>query len=296
MTKLRVKNTQAVRRAGGSRQDPIDTLKCTGIQGLDPHVQVPRQVIGHWAERAFAGTLPARTHKWWEAVRPHEVLGRSHRSVKGPCGALIRHAADIGWEVLGPHTLLDHHGESIDLTTTAPDAVRMRVAAAAEDTVWARTPNTRRDARGLTGAPDWIPVQKALDTIRKEDGVDLAAFAENLVKGGFWGEARLDRANQDIEPLCPRCGQGPAEAYHCIWQCPATAHLRDGRAAGIPQACQAHRDGLLPAHVALWTRGLVQAADMIGAPRGGNRSPGPGSGAPAGGGVQTQTVDGRVGH
>ena len=68
-------------------------------------------------------------------MRPHEVLGKSHRSVKGPCGALIRHAADIGWDVLGPHTLQGRHGEPIDLTTTAPGAVRMRVAAAAEDTV-----------------------------------------------------------------------------------------------------------------------------------------------------------------
>ena len=158
MTKLRVRNTQAVRRGGGSRQDPIATLRATGISGLDPHVQVPRQVIGHWAERAFAGTLPTRLGRWWEAVRPQDTLGRSRRSVKGPCGALIRHAKDIGWEAPGPTTLIDQHGDELDLATLAPDAVRMRAAAAAEDRVWARTPNTRRDARGLTGAPDWRAV------------------------------------------------------------------------------------------------------------------------------------------
>ena len=114
-------------------------------------------------------------------MEAQDTMGKCFRTVKGPVGALIRHALDIGWVFTSPFCV-SAKGKVHDLREVSPDWIRDEVRKAAEDRAWTRTLETRRDAKGLEATPDWLPVTRALATIRTEQGLARAAFAETLVK------------------------------------------------------------------------------------------------------------------
>ena len=62
-------------------------LKGSKGQVLDPTVQVPAQVIGHWAERAWADQLPRQAlEAYWVEKGPGPIEGAasSMARVTGP--------------------------------------------------------------------------------------------------------------------------------------------------------------------------------------------------------------------
>ena len=84
-------------------------------QALDPNVLVPMRVIGHWAARVWQGSIPMdRVEAYWEAKGGQELSVKCQimRAVKGPIGAFLQHAAQIGWEVIGPSKVRDREGQS----------------------------------------------------------------------------------------------------------------------------------------------------------------------------------------
>ena len=147
--KLRAAVAAAIRPAAPARGCPMTLLALKGTRA-DPVVEVPSQVIGHWARRAWTGALPAGLGAWWEthgATRADRATDMAR--VRGPIGALVQHSLQVGWRVLSPWAVQDERGGTIDLREEAPQSVEARAREAARDAAWRQSISTRQDAVGL---------------------------------------------------------------------------------------------------------------------------------------------------
>ena len=83
---------------------PVTMLALQEGQALDPNVLVPMRVIGHWASRVWEGALPQdRIQAKWDGEGGQDLVNKSKRigAVRGPMGAFLHHATQIGWGGIG---------------------------------------------------------------------------------------------------------------------------------------------------------------------------------------------------
>ena len=165
------------------------TLALRG-ERLDPDVEVPVQIIAHWARRAWEGTLPSGAGLWWERnAREATTKAGDMRKVTGPIGAMLHHLHEIGWAMVDPNTLRDQYGIIMDLRETSPSWVAQKARNEARDTAWLATTTTRRGADGVNWGVDLAPAKEALAKVTEENP-ELVRQVENLIRGATWAQDR----------------------------------------------------------------------------------------------------------
>ena len=109
------------------------------------------------------------------------------RAVKGPMGAFLHHAGQIGWDVIGPIRVRDRAGAEIDLREASPQWVTSRARWDAQEVAFEATQATRvHDGAGLEYGADLMPARKAIKNMAVKDP-HLAELAGMAVNGGACG-------------------------------------------------------------------------------------------------------------
>ena len=92
----------------------------------------------------------------------------------------------------------------------------------------------------------------------------MGSLAEQMVKGGFWADDRLQRAGKAESRQCCYCDCDHADLEHLLWERP---RWEEARVAAGPEALLAQdarrtdRVGFCPM---MWLRGIVPWRDAYG--------------------------------
>ena len=148
----------------------------------------------------------------------------------------------IGWTMVDPVSIKDHHGQGIILTQGSPARLRKLVHRAIEDMLELQFMDklikegtgTDQDFAGarLKGL-NFKPVRRALAAKEVEPGAKLGlrkAFADGVVTAG-----KLAQMGYKVSSSCPLCEQANDSVFHRAWVCPK----RPGKETAQPDVVKA---------------------------------------------------------
>ncbi len=228
--------------------------------GWDPAIEANAGIMHYWAAAVWRACGPVSRRRRTDpspalvdaalkkAERELETAGNTWSSVRGPAGAAVLTARRMGWRFLSGFRIADDQGGVIDMGVTDPRGVR-----AAAERATCRSAAARAAAKlGLGENTEvWMaPIRRALHST----GMACTAKAalRRAFSGGFWSKARRATAGLADDDVCDRCGVGPCDAFHCIWECSADDELRGRHTTEEMRraATEGDRDSLI------WTRAL----------------------------------------
>ncbi len=228
----------------------------------DPAVNANSSVLLQWAGAAWRACGPAAQRRRTDptpvlmdaALKKAEAAIRKDgegkwSSVTGPATAAVMTARRIGWMFISGFRLSDERGEIIDLAITDPASVRVAVERAS--TAEAATRAAVKEAIDGDASEVWVaPVRRALAS-------RLTPAARSSLRrafaGGYWTNSHRAEQGMCQSSLCDKCGCGPDDRFHRIYECTALDRLRgDYTTVKMREhAALATRDD------PYWTRGLT---------------------------------------
>ncbi len=200
----------------------------------DPAHAANANVIGRWAAAAWRSAGPMALRKGGDpsaamlkgamkaAIAAAETDG-SWNASRGPAGGAVRTAKRIGWEFRDAYTVVNDLGDVIDIGISDPRSVRDGVARAT-DRAAAKQVARHEKMPHLAGGI-WIePVRAALRSKSMSPGAK--ACFRRAFAGGYWSNARRFAAGIGDSAGCD-CGADLDDAFHRIYECPRSQHVRD---------------------------------------------------------------------
>ena len=177
-------------------------------------------------ERRKAQVSATTLSKWWRAAAPR--ASDSWANSRGPINAAILSAKRIGWSMISAFEAADDRGNRMQLADISPagflqvlkEAVQRRHEEAA-----ARAFANHTGRSGPRRVAFDIP--RKLYRSKKITGPQRAAVA-TLACDGFWTKTRLRDAGYVLpDTLCDVCRGAEDTLFHRLFECKATAHIRD---------------------------------------------------------------------
>ena len=181
---------------------------------LDPEVYAILQAL-RAARRYLQQASPDCTDSFLRLAsrRPLEA-----QQITGPARALRHYVQRVGWSLNRHGMLLIDPGTALSLRDADFSLIRQLLLRDwAADVATSLTRNNWRNAPPLDADTTTSVARQLTD---EERGLLLREQA-----GGFLTQARKMKFNEDLDELCPLCGQ-PDTVPHRVMECPATENVR----------------------------------------------------------------------
>ena len=189
------------------------------------------------------------------------------RKVRGPAGAAIMTAEDLGWQMPAPFHFSRPRPANTDENLQIPDMCPTEILKRAEKDgsraaleEWTRADPVRAE---LAPRPLTSPAKQLIGKKRSDEWTaHHANVARSAFLGAFPEQAKLFAVGMVDSPMCVLCGKEEGTLRHLYWRCQADEcrAARDpltepARKGSFRDLVQAGATGLT--HELLWTRGLA---------------------------------------
>ena len=141
------------------------------------------------------------------------------RPPPGPCSVLLTRLASIGWEWQFHTYFRDHQRRLIDILSSSPQEIRIRLIQGWQDRVQATT-SLRKTMKGFTQVSPFLTMSH-IDKWQPDE----QAILKCSLNGTFFTADHTAKQQSGGDGMCKLCGQ-PDSQLHRHWRCPALAHCR----------------------------------------------------------------------
>ena len=223
------------------------------IGGGDPLHECRAAPLVAWAGAVWDQTMPVEAMRaaWRRQVTRIGLCPRWAK-VRGPVGAAVLAARQIGWRWPRHDTFITRGGLRIDLGTICPEDVRAMVIRDSDEAMWQEWTG-EAGRRSLAPRPLIEPVANLVKANRPGWTARHRAQVAQVAQGGVWTQDRLFEQGLEDDPYCLVCGPPTVgSAHHRYWRCQGT------RAARLQAAPRwQHMGEEASSADLLWNRGLV---------------------------------------